>query len=253
MDVIGGATRPPKRATSWTRCADCSGGRSKSVRDCRSDGAGQEPEARQRRGLRCLDRGRRGALPRPVAGATKERVWLDVLLHTGLRRGDAVRLGKQHVRNGEATIRTEKSNFEVEITIPIVPELQVTLDAGPTGDLAFICGERGYLFTKESFGNPSKSACKAAASSGRRRTPTGSGSSRLPSSPSGGRMRRSSTHGSVGVAAVWPRSTRGRGEPEADVEGHGATALAQDRAERRVQRNCPSPCRLRPYPQIPSH
>lgn len=68
---------------------------------------------------------------------TKERVWLDVLLYTGLRRGDAVRLGKQHARNGEATIRTEKSNFEVEITIPIVPELQATLDAGPTGDLAF--------------------------------------------------------------------------------------------------------------------
>src|SRR5262249_17308941 len=31
---------------------------------------------------------------------TKERVWLDVLLYTGLRRGDAVTLGKQHVRNG---------------------------------------------------------------------------------------------------------------------------------------------------------
>jgi site-specific recombinase XerC len=28
---------------------------------------------------------------------TKERVWLDVLLYTGLRRGDAVQLGRQHV------------------------------------------------------------------------------------------------------------------------------------------------------------
>ena len=40
---------------------------------------------------------------------TKERVWLDVLLYTGLRRGDAVILGKQHVKNGIATIKTEKS------------------------------------------------------------------------------------------------------------------------------------------------
>jgi integrase len=40
---------------------------------------------------------------------TKERVWLDVLLYTGLRRGDAVRLGRQHVRDGVATLRTEKS------------------------------------------------------------------------------------------------------------------------------------------------
>jgi hypothetical protein len=29
---------------------------------------------------------------------TKERVWIDVLLFTGLRRGDAVKLGRQHVR-----------------------------------------------------------------------------------------------------------------------------------------------------------
>ena len=37
-----------------------------------------------------------------------------------------------------------------------------TLAAGPTGDLAFICGERGEPLTKESFGNMFKDACKAA-------------------------------------------------------------------------------------------
>jgi integrase len=39
---------------------------------------------------------------------TKERVWFDVLSYTGLRRGDAVRLGRQHVREGEAMITTER-------------------------------------------------------------------------------------------------------------------------------------------------
>src|SRR6185312_15717223 len=29
---------------------------------------------------------------------TRQRVWLDVLLYTGLRRGDAVQLGRQHMR-----------------------------------------------------------------------------------------------------------------------------------------------------------
>lgn len=33
---------------------------------------------------------------------TRQRVWLDVLIYTGLRRGDAARLGRQHVRNGVA-------------------------------------------------------------------------------------------------------------------------------------------------------
>jgi integrase len=30
---------------------------------------------------------------------TRQRVWLDVLLYSGLRRGDVVRYGRQHVRN----------------------------------------------------------------------------------------------------------------------------------------------------------
>lgn len=93
---------------------------------------------------------------------TRERVWLDVLLYTGLRRGDAVRLGRQHVSDGVATIRTEKSGFEVEVSIPVLPVLARTLAAGPTGDLAFICGARGGPLTKESFGNLFKIACKAA-------------------------------------------------------------------------------------------
>jgi len=71
----------------------------------------------------------------------KERVWRDVLFYTGLRRGDAVRLGRQHVRDGIATLRTEKSQGEITVTLPILPILQRTLDAGPTGDLAFICGK----------------------------------------------------------------------------------------------------------------
>jgi integrase len=50
---------------------------------------------------------------------TKERVWFDVLSYTGLRRGDAVRLGKQHVREGEAMITTEKSGGKIEVIIPL--------------------------------------------------------------------------------------------------------------------------------------
>jgi integrase len=93
---------------------------------------------------------------------TKERVWLDVLLFTGLRRGDAVQLGRQHVRDGVATIRTEKSQAQVTVTIPILPALAATLAAGPCGALAFICGEGGKPLTKESFGNAFREACRAA-------------------------------------------------------------------------------------------
>ena len=91
---------------------------------------------------------------------TRERVWLDVLLYTGLRRGDAVRFGRQHVRDGVGTIKTEKSGFTLAVTLPILPVLARTLEAGPCGDLTFIAGERGQPLTKESFGNVFRDACR---------------------------------------------------------------------------------------------
>jgi integrase len=92
---------------------------------------------------------------------TRERVALDVLLYTGLRRGDAVRLGRQHVdKDGFFSIRTEKTG--TEINAPILPMLEATLKAGPTGDLAFIVGERGRPMVKESFGTWFREACLTA-------------------------------------------------------------------------------------------
>lgn len=91
---------------------------------------------------------------------TRQRVWLDVLLYSGLRRGDAVRVGRQHVRGG--SIKTEKSGFTIEVPVLILPVLQRTLDASPCGDLTFIVGVNGRPLTKESFGNLFNDACEAA-------------------------------------------------------------------------------------------
>jgi integrase len=91
---------------------------------------------------------------------TRERVMFDIYLYTGLRRGDAAKVGKQHVRNGVIALDTEKTGMRV--TIPILPELQATLDAGPTGDLAFISTISGNPMPKESLGNAFRDACRAA-------------------------------------------------------------------------------------------
>lgn len=93
---------------------------------------------------------------------SKERVWLDVLIYTGLRRGDAVRLGWQHIKAGIATLQTEKSGEKISVTLPILPVLAKTLEAGPTGDLSLICGDRKMPLTKESFGNLFREAARAA-------------------------------------------------------------------------------------------
>ena len=91
---------------------------------------------------------------------TRERVWYEVIHCTGLRRGDAVRVGRQHVRNGRGVIRAEKNG---ETAYFVVSErLQAALDAGPTGEMTWIVGERGKPLAKESFGNDFRDACRAA-------------------------------------------------------------------------------------------
>ncbi len=82
---------------------------------------------------------------------TRERVMFDVYLYTGLRRGDAAKLGKQHIRNGEIAIDTEKTGTRV--TIPVLPELAETIAAGPTGELSIIASKRGQPIRKEVLGN----------------------------------------------------------------------------------------------------
>ena len=93
---------------------------------------------------------------------SRERLALDLLLFTGLRRGDVVRLGRQHIKNGVISIPTEKKGAEREVVIPILDVLSATIAASKTGDLTFITTARGTPFVKESFGNWFKEACVAA-------------------------------------------------------------------------------------------
>ena len=91
---------------------------------------------------------------------THERLALAILLYTGLRRGDAARLGRQHVTDGVIVLRAEKTG--TQLTIPILPELARVIESSKTGDLAFIATTSGAPMRKESFGNWFREACNAA-------------------------------------------------------------------------------------------
>ena len=94
---------------------------------------------------------------------TRERVIFDILAYTGLRIGDVAILGRQHLKqrtimiDGEPVRRTvisidsEKTGMRVEL--PLLPQLEATLDAGPTGDLAFIVTRRGHALDQGRAGN----------------------------------------------------------------------------------------------------
>ncbi|WP_363347942.1 tyrosine-type recombinase/integrase [Methylocystis echinoides] len=91
---------------------------------------------------------------------TRERLAFSILIYTGLRRGDAARLGRQHIRNAVIHMRTEKTGMPV--AIPILPELAEALATAPPRADSFVTTVRGRAMAKESFGNWFKKACVAA-------------------------------------------------------------------------------------------
>lgn len=93
---------------------------------------------------------------------TRQRLAYDIYAYTGLRRGDAARLGPQHVQNGIACLKTEKSKFQTDVYIPICPELAESIAATPHCDSAFVTSVIGKPYTKESLGNNFRDWCDAA-------------------------------------------------------------------------------------------
>lgn len=91
---------------------------------------------------------------------TRERLALELLINTGLRRSDMVRVGRQHVRDQIIHIRAGKN--AVELYIPILPRLSEALAAGPIGEMSFLASQYGRPLTKESFGNIFRSWCNDA-------------------------------------------------------------------------------------------
>ena len=95
---------------------------------------------------------------------TKARLAMCLLLFTGLRRSDAVLLGRQHARQGwfKLVLQKNKRRKPVTVELPILPALQAALDAGPTGDLTYLVTEHGKPFTSNGFGNWFRDRCNEA-------------------------------------------------------------------------------------------
>jgi integrase len=85
---------------------------------------------------------------------------LALLLYTGQRRSDVVRMGWQHARGNEIAVRQEKTN--TPLLIPIVPPLARGLEAVPRSNLTFLVTERGAAFSSAGFGNWFRERCNEA-------------------------------------------------------------------------------------------
>ena len=95
---------------------------------------------------------------------TKARLALDLLRYTGVRRSDVVKLGRQMERGGILHF-TETKGRDHRIKhrdIPIIPALRHSIDATPSGHMAYLVTAFGKPFTRNGFGNWFKKQCRAA-------------------------------------------------------------------------------------------
>jgi integrase len=94
------------------------------------------------------------------AVGSRARLAMALMLYTGQRRSDVVRMGRQHIHGGVLTVRQQKTR--VQLAIPIHPTLQAILDDTPNGNLTFLTTQFGKPFTSNGFGNWFRDQCNAA-------------------------------------------------------------------------------------------
>jgi integrase len=95
---------------------------------------------------------------------TKAGLAIALLLFTGVRRSDVVKLGRQHIRDGWLSFVATKTRKvrAVPLEIPVLPILSEAIAAGPTGNMTFLMTEFGKPFTAAGFGNWFRDRCNEA-------------------------------------------------------------------------------------------
>ena len=95
---------------------------------------------------------------------TKPYLALCLLLFTGMRSGDMVKLGRQHSWRGLIRFVPGKTkHVRTDISEkPILPPLAAAIEAGPVGDLTFLVTQYGKPFTTKGFGNWFRTRCNEA-------------------------------------------------------------------------------------------
>lgn len=91
---------------------------------------------------------------------SRARLAMTLLLYTAVRRGDAVLLGPQHVRDGVLSYRQRKTGARV--SMPVHPVLAEVIVATASGHLTFLVTAAGKPFSSAGFGNLFRAWCNEA-------------------------------------------------------------------------------------------
>lgn len=91
---------------------------------------------------------------------TMERLAMELLLHTGLRRSDVVRAGRQNLKGTEFSMLTQKTN--TWIVTEFTDYLLHVIGETDTPGMLFLSNSKGGPFSAETFGNWFRDACREA-------------------------------------------------------------------------------------------
>lgn len=88
------------------------------------------------------------------------RLALALMLYTGQRRSDAVKMGMQHLDGSRIKVTQQKTG--AQLSIPVHPDLEEILSVVPRDRFTFIVTERGRPFSAAGFGNKMRDWCDQA-------------------------------------------------------------------------------------------
>jgi integrase len=91
---------------------------------------------------------------------TLPRLAMALLVYTGQRRGDVVRMGLQHVRGDLISVRQQKTR--APLLIPLHPALRAAIEATPSGHLTFLATVFGKARAANGFTTWFRECCNAA-------------------------------------------------------------------------------------------
>ena len=94
----------------------------------------------------------------PVGG--NARLGFAIGRYTMQRRGDVVRMGRQHIRNGEIHVKQQKTG--VVLVLPVHPELKAIIDATPGDHLTFLTTKTGKPYAPNDFSDEFRMWCRQA-------------------------------------------------------------------------------------------
>ena len=91
---------------------------------------------------------------------SKARLGFALGLYTVQRLGDVIRMGRQHIHDGELMVRQNKTG--TSLSLPMVPELRAIIDATPGEHLTFLVKKTGRPYCGTEFSGQFRAWCDEA-------------------------------------------------------------------------------------------